>query len=120
MRARRRRSVPQRLDQRLGRNHLVAAADQQAEQAALQGRANAEHEGNPAFDTADFADTAPGNLRVDYVLPSADGVAPRAAGVFWPQSDDPLFPLVGTFDPALPGGFPGSDHRLVWVDLGIV
>jgi hypothetical protein len=36
-----------------------------------------------------------------------------------PQSDDPLFPLVGAFDPALPGGFPSSDHKLVWIDLGI-
>jgi hypothetical protein len=90
-----------------------------SQQAALQGRANAAHRGDPAFDTADFADTAPGNLRVDYALPSAEGLAPRAAGVFWPQVDDPLFPLVGAFDPALPGGFPGSDHRLVWIDLGI-
>ena len=89
------------------------------EQARLQGGTNASHAGDPAFDTADFADTAPGNLRVDYALPSADGLAPRAAGVFWPQSDDPLFPLAGTFDPALRNGFPGSDHRLVWIDLGI-
>ncbi len=89
------------------------------EQAALQGRANAAHRGDPAFDTADFADGAPGNLRADYALPSEDGLAPRAAGVFWPQTDDPLFPLVGAFDPALPGGFPSSDHRLAWIDLGI-
>jgi 3-phytase/alkaline phosphatase D len=90
------------------------------EQARLQGGANAAHRGDPLFDTADFADTAPGNLRVDYVLPSAGGLAPRAAGVFWPQSDDPLFPLVGAFDPALPGGFPSSDHRLAWTDLALV
>jgi glycerophosphoryl diester phosphodiesterase len=89
------------------------------EQARLQGGANAAHRGDPAFDTADFADAAPGNLRVDYVLPSDAGLAPRAAGVFWPQSDDPLFPLVGTFDPAQPGGFPSSDHRLVWTDLAV-
>ena len=89
------------------------------EQAALQGRANATHRGDPAFDTADFADTAPGNLRADYALPSEEGLAPRAAGVFWPQTDDPLFPLVGAFGPALPGGFPSSDHRLVWIDVGI-
>ena len=35
-----------------------------------QGGANLGHEGDPALDTADFADGAPGNLRVDYVLPS--------------------------------------------------
>ncbi|WP_149537830.1 glycerophosphodiester phosphodiesterase family protein [Siccirubricoccus phaeus] len=87
------------------------------EQAAEQGGANDSHTGDPGFDTADFADTAPGNLRADYVLPSKDGLAPRAAGVFWPQSDDPLFPLVGEYDPSLPGGFPSSDHRLVWADL---
>jgi hypothetical protein len=32
------------------------------EQARLQGGANTTHGGDPAFDTADFADTAPGNL----------------------------------------------------------
>ncbi len=89
------------------------------EQAALQGGANATHQGNPAFDTADFADTTPGNLRVDYVLPSAQGLDPQGGGVFWPTSTDPHFGLVGTFDPNLPGGFPSSDHRLVWADLGL-
>jgi 3-phytase len=67
------------------------------EQAALQGGADATHKGNPAFDTADFADTAPGNLRADYVLPDRD-VAMKSAFVFWPCSDDPLFRLVGLFD----------------------
>jgi hypothetical protein len=33
------------------------------------------------------------------------------AAVFWPLSDDALFRLVGTFP------FPGSDRRLVWVDV---
>jgi len=80
------------------------------EQAALQGGANLEHEGDPAFDTADFSDRAPGNLRVDYVLPSRR-LRVRDAGVFWPASTDPLFRLVGTFP------FPTSDHRLVWVDV---
>ena len=42
-----------------------------AVQATLaQGLNNAIHAGNPALDTADFTDDAPGNLRVDYVLPS--------------------------------------------------
>ena len=38
-----------------------------------------------------------------------------------PLSSDPLFGLVGTFDPALlpdGNGFPSSDHRLVAVDVG--
>jgi hypothetical protein len=30
---------------------------------------------------------------------------------------DPLFRLVGDYDPTLPGGFPTSDHRLAWLDL---
>jgi endonuclease/exonuclease/phosphatase family protein len=81
-----------------------------------QGGANLTHTGDPRFDTADFADTAPGNLRVDYVLPSR-GLRVRSSGVFWPTPADPLFRLVGDFDPSLPGGFPTSDHRLVWIDV---
>jgi Endonuclease/Exonuclease/phosphatase family len=80
------------------------------EAAARQGGANATHRSDPQFDTADFADGAPGNLRADYVLPSrtldfVDG------GVFWPVQADPLYALVGDFP------FPSSDHRLVWVDI---
>jgi 3-phytase len=80
------------------------------EQAALQGGANATHISDPAFDTADFADTAPGNLRADYVLPRRS-MHITGSGVFWPLASDPLFRLVGTFP------FPSSDHRLVWVDV---
>jgi hypothetical protein len=80
------------------------------EQAALQGGANTTHLGDPAYDTADFADSTPGNLRADYVLPSKS-LRIDAAAVFWPTTDDPLFPLVGVFP------FPSSDHRLVWVDV---
>ncbi len=82
------------------------------EQARLQAGANATHRGDPAFDTADINDDGPGNLRLDYVLPSR-GLQAVGSGVFWPTSDDPLFPLVGVFP------FPGSDHRLVWVDLEV-
>ena len=76
----------------------------------LQGGANAGHVGDALADTADFNDTAPGNLRVDYCLPSV-GIPVVASGVFWPLSGDPLSSLIGT-------GFPivSSDHRLVWVD----
>jgi hypothetical protein len=81
-----------------------------AEQSALQGGANLTHLSDPRFDTADFADTAPGNLRADYVLPSSQ-LHIEDAGVFWPLAADPLFRLVGTFP------FPSSDHRLVWVDV---
>ena len=90
-----------------------------AQQSALQGGANAIHTGNPAQDTADFADGAPGNLRADYVLPSQSGLKPLDGSVFWPLNTDPTFPLVGTFNPAFPGGFPSSDHRLVLMNLEI-
>jgi hypothetical protein len=83
------------------------------EQAELQGGANVNHRSDPAFDTADFADVpGPGNLRADYVLPSRN-LRMLAARVFWPLSTDPLFRLVGVFP------FPTSDHRLVWVDVGV-
>jgi len=88
------------------------------QQSVLQAGANLAQKGNPSFDTADFADTAPGNLRVDYVLPSSD-LTVTDSRVFWPSNDDPLFRLVGTFDPKLPGGFPSSDHRLIWADIQV-
>ena len=90
------------------------------QQSALQGGINAGHVGNPLYDTADFADTSPGNLRVDYVLGSVNGLDPVDGFVFWPANSDPLFPLVGTFNPALPGGFPSSDHRLTAMDFTLV
>jgi Endonuclease/Exonuclease/phosphatase family len=80
--------------------------------AARQGGANLTHRGDPVFDTADFADSAPGNLRVDYVLPSRPLRIVDAA-VFWPTADDPLFRLVGDFP------FPSSDHRLTWIDVTV-
>jgi hypothetical protein len=73
--------------------------------------ANLTHTGPAAEDTADFADTTPGNLRADYVLPS-ERLAILGSGVFWLTSSDPLFArLTGTFP------FPTSDHRMVWLDV---
>jgi hypothetical protein len=37
------------------------------------------------------------------------------AAVFWPTTDDPLFPLVGGGSPPVPS----SDHRLVWIDVRV-
>jgi Endonuclease/Exonuclease/phosphatase family len=91
------------------------------QQSLLQGGANATHQGDPAFDTADFADGAPGNLRADYVLPDRE-TRIRDSFVFWPLMSDPLFRLVGLFDFALlpdGNGFPSSDHRLVAVDVEV-
>ncbi|MGY2080687.1 endonuclease/exonuclease/phosphatase family protein [Modestobacter sp. SYSU DS0657] len=91
-----------------------------AEAAARQGGANLGHDGDPALDTADFADgeTDPGNLRVDHVLPSKR-LRVCGAGVFWPSSDDPLSRLTGVYDPQFTNGFPSSDHRMVWVDIAL-
>jgi hypothetical protein len=91
---------------------VTPSSDGAVEQSILQGGANITHFSDPAFDTADFSDFAPGNLRADYVLPRKSLQIIDAA-VFWPTSDDPLFPLVGTFP------FPSSDHRLVWVDVKV-
>ena len=91
------------------------------------GDANRSHRGDPAHDTADFSDSAPGNLRVDYVLPSAT-LQPLGGGVFWPSDPDRrapntsghVFDLVGTFrDVDLFAGMPTSDHRAVWLDLRV-
>ena len=87
------------------------------EAAQLQGLANLNHRSDPRFDTADFNDNAPGNLRADYVLPSSD-LQITSSAVFWPlQAETQLFRLTGVFTPSLPGSFPSSDHRLVWVNV---
>jgi Endonuclease/Exonuclease/phosphatase family len=123
-------SVPGAIQQLL--NHPLVNTSQPPTSAgavqasALQGGANTTHKGDPKFDTADFADTAPGNLRADYVLPLSN-IKIEKSGVFWPLKEDPLFRLTGEFvrhDPPngfinpwiAVGGFPTSDHRLVWVD----
>lgn len=80
--------------------------------ARAQGGVNPEHQGDPALDTADWRDEGgPGNLRVDYVLPSRR-LEVLGSGVFWPAPESPLARLVtGGRRPA------SSDHRLVWVDI---
>ncbi len=68
--------------------------------------ADADHAGPPGEDTADWADGNPGNLRVDYVLPSAD-LTVTGAGVFWPAAGEPLAEAAAEASP----------HKLVWVDF---
>ncbi|MCI5047661.1 MAG: endonuclease/exonuclease/phosphatase family protein [Aquisalinus sp.] len=83
--------------------------------AAEQGGANDSHTGPHELDTADFRDegnNAAGNLRIDYVLPSKFGLEVVNAGVYWPQSGEAGYDLVGSGYPPV-----SSDHRLVWVDL---
>lgn len=82
-----------------------------AEATQLQGGVNLDHVGAPQQDTADFSEP-PGNLRVDYVLPSRQ-IRVLGSGVFWPASDEPLSALTGTYP------FPSSDHRLVWIDADV-
>ncbi|MEO1550642.1 MAG: endonuclease/exonuclease/phosphatase family protein, partial [Pseudomonadota bacterium] len=78
-----------------------------------QGGANIGHRGEAGLDTADFNDArGPGNLRVDYVLPTTT-LGIRASGVFWPAPDDPLAGLLGS------GKARASDHHLVWVDISL-
>jgi hypothetical protein len=105
-------AIQQLLEHPLVNTRVTPSSAGAVEQSALQGGANQTHLSDPAFDTADFSDFAPGNLRADYVLPRKQ-LQITAAGVFWPLSSDPLFGLVGTFP------FPSSDHRLVWVDVRV-
>ncbi|WP_250008323.1 endonuclease/exonuclease/phosphatase family protein [Actinoplanes sp. M2I2] len=111
-------AINQLLDHRLINARTRPASAGGPEAAALQGGANTTHTGDPRYDTADFADTAPGNLRADYVLPRV-GLKVTGSGVFWPVQADPLSRLSGVYDPvwAPVNGFPTSDHRLVWLDL---
>lgn len=61
--------------------------------------------GDP-FDTVDWRDPVPGNLRVSYVLPSVDWTVANT-GVYWPAAGTPAAKIAAT----------ASRHRLVWVDL---
>jgi len=105
-------AIQQLIDHPLVNAKLTPSSLGAVEQSALQGGANLTHESDPAFDTADFSDSAPGNLRADYVLPRKT-LQLIDAGVFWPLRTDPLFPLAGVFP------FPSSDHRLVWIDVTV-
>lgn len=84
--------------------------------ALQQGGMNQYHVGDPSHDTADFADRVgrgPGNLRVDFLLPS-QGLTMIGQGVFWPTPESPDFKYIG------PSGRRSSDHRLIWQDLKLL
>ena len=112
-------AIQQLLEHPLVNTRVTPSSAGAVEAAELQGGANTTHRSDPRFDTADFNDAAPGNLRADYVLPRKS-LEIVGSGVFWPLQADPLFRLTGVFSSALwgpVGGFPTSDHRAVWVDV---
>mgnify|MGYP001814608980 CR=1 FL=1 len=76
--------------------------------AARDGGANVGQLADPALDTVDWPDGDgwPGNLRVDYVLPSAN-MRVLGSGVYWPDPDTSLGRDAER----------ASRHRLVWVDI---
>ena len=100
-------SDPRLSDPRPRSAGAVAAAE-------AQGGVNEGQTGDPALDTADWGDEpgGPGNLRVDYVLPSAEFEVLNA-GVFWPAPGNPLA------DRLTAEGVPASRHHAVWVDLSL-
>jgi hypothetical protein len=103
-------AIQQLLDHPLVQDPLPSS-EGAVEQTLLQGRVNLTHCNPPEYDTADFNSATVGNLRVDYVLPRK-GMRVTDSGVFWPTTDSELFSrLIGTFP------FPGSDHRLVYIDV---
>ncbi|MEZ5713807.1 MAG: endonuclease/exonuclease/phosphatase family protein [Paracoccaceae bacterium] len=84
--------------------------DPRPESEGARAAADAGQRGDPGLDTADWPDAGeggPGNLRVDYVLPSA-GLEVRGAGVFWPAPGSSDHEMAAT----------ASRHRLVWVEIG--
>ena len=93
-------SHPQLLDPAPRSAGGAAAADRD-------GGSNLTHEGDPSLDTADWRDGPgdPGNLRVDYVLPSSHWKV-LGSGVHWP--------LAGS---AAETAAAASRHRIVWVDV---
>lgn len=87
-------------------------SDGAVEAAETQGGANGGHGGEARYDTADFAEPTPGNLRVDYVLPARE-LQIASSAVYWPRQGEPGSELTGSHP------FPTSDHRLVRVDLQV-
>ncbi|MCE7040882.1 endonuclease/exonuclease/phosphatase family protein [Dyadobacter sp. CY312] len=56
--------------------------------------------------------TAFWRMRADYVLPSKIGFKVKDGGVFWPAKGEPMSELVEKRESS-------SDHRLVWVKVGL-
>lgn len=87
---------------------FVPASKGALEAAQSSGQANAKHKGDPSHDTGDFNDRNPGNLRIDFVLPSS-GLKVLGGGVFWPTKEELKSLPIDVSD--------ASDHHLVWIDI---
>lgn len=89
---------------------FTPASEGAVEASKLQGKANLKHKANAANDTGDFNDNEPGNLRIDFVLPSSRCKV-VSGGVFWPTAEQ-----LKDIDPKLADA---SDHHLVWLDIDL-
>jgi len=98
-------SIQPLLNHALVNSAFAPRSDGAVEATATQGKKNKSHQGPAAEDTADFSDSAVGNLRVDYVLPSRT-LKVTDSGVFWPTADAPSADLTDC-----------SDHHLVWINV---
>lgn len=98
-------AILQLLDHKKIDASCVPLSEGSEEASREQGRKNLEQRGNPAADTGDFNDEYTGNMRIDYVLPSAT-LSVTGCGVFWPASNQDGHDLTDV-----------SDHHLVWLDI---
>lgn len=98
-------AIAQLLDSSFINAECVPVSEGAAEASQKQGGKNLEQMGNPASDTGDFNDQYTGNMRIDYVLPSAN-LKVVGCGVFWPAEGQPGHELTDV-----------SDHHLVWLDI---
>jgi hypothetical protein len=79
---------------------------------ASQANPNSTHKNPDNQDTADWREPSPGNLRVDYVLPSAD-LQIHESGVFWPAAGTSGAEWVEQAQSL------GTRHKLVWIDVSL-
>jgi hypothetical protein len=100
--------MPGTIQQLLAHPRVSAFRAPRSEGAAISaqtvGQANLKHKGNAAEDTGDFGPKV-GNMRLDYVLPSAN-IKVKSNGVFWLTPDDAGYQWMAA-----------SDHHLVWGDV---
>ncbi len=98
-------AVRQLLDHPTVNHQCIPHSRGAVEAASTQAGANLQHRGGHAADTSDFNDQQVGNLRLDYLLPSAL-IDVLDCGVFWPAVGERGADWVTL-----------SDHRLVWMDI---